>query len=113
MKRIITKSKLENLYLVKPPKELQEKFATIVQCIERIYAQQREAERQAEHLFQTLLHQAFEGQVDLESGIVQDESMKSSVHFSIVDYQLNSTSNQEQIMQQPEWHQPELGLYMK
>jgi len=73
MKRIITKSKMENLYLVKPPKGPQEKFATIVQCIERIHAQQREAERQAEHLFQTLLHQAFEGNIDLGVGIVKDE----------------------------------------
>jgi len=34
-------------------------FARIVQQFERLRAQQREAERQAEHLFQTLLHGAF------------------------------------------------------
>jgi type I restriction enzyme S subunit len=28
-----------------------------------LHAQQREAERQAEHLFQTLLHRAFRGEV--------------------------------------------------
>jgi type I restriction enzyme S subunit len=42
-----------------PPLALQRKFARIVQQFERLRAQQREAERQAEHLFQTLLHRAF------------------------------------------------------
>lgn len=42
-----------------PSLEKQEKFATVVQRVERLRAQQREAERQAEHLFQTLLHRAF------------------------------------------------------
>ncbi len=46
-----------------PPLTLQEKFARIVQQFERLRAQQREAERQAEHLFQTLLHRAFSGAV--------------------------------------------------
>jgi type I restriction enzyme, S subunit len=42
-----------------PPLPLQQKFAAIVRRFERLRAQQREAERQAEHLFQTLLHRAF------------------------------------------------------
>jgi len=61
MKRIITKSKFEKLLLIKPPLPLQQKFAHIVRKCERLRAQQREAERQAEHLFQTLLHRAFRG----------------------------------------------------
>ena len=40
-------------------KARQEGFAAIVRTTERLRAQQREAERQAEHLFQTLLHRAF------------------------------------------------------
>lgn len=46
-----------------PPLSLQQKFARIVQQFERLRAQQREAERQAEHLFQTLLHIAFNQKV--------------------------------------------------
>lgn len=46
---------------ISPPLPLQQKFADIVRCFERLRAQQREAERQAEHLFQTLLHRAFGG----------------------------------------------------
>jgi type I restriction enzyme S subunit len=42
-----------------PPLPLQRKFADVVRRFERLRAQQREAERQAEHLFQTLLHRAF------------------------------------------------------
>ena len=46
-----------------PPLPLQQKFADIVRRFERLRAQQREAERQAEHLFQTLLHRAFSSAV--------------------------------------------------
>jgi len=42
-----------------PALPLQQKFADIVRRFDRLRAQQREAERQAEHLFQTLLHRAF------------------------------------------------------
>jgi type I restriction enzyme S subunit len=45
-----------------PPLPLQQKFAAIVRRFERLRARQREAERQAEHLFQTLLHAAFSGE---------------------------------------------------
>ena len=50
---------LRELAVIVPPLALQQKFARIVQQYERLRAQQREAERQAEHLFQTLLHRAF------------------------------------------------------
>jgi type I restriction enzyme, S subunit len=46
-----------------PPIALQEKFAQIVQRFERLRAQQRESDRQAEHLFQTVLHRAFRGEL--------------------------------------------------
>jgi type I restriction enzyme S subunit len=46
-----------------PPASLQQEFAHIVHRFERLRAQQREAERQAEHLFQTLLHRAFRGEL--------------------------------------------------
>ena len=42
-----------------PPLPLQQEFAQIVHQFERLRAQQREAQRHAEHLFQTLLHRAF------------------------------------------------------
>ena len=63
MKRIITKSKFEDLLLIKPPLPLQEQFAEVARRTERLRGQQREAARQAEHLFQTLLARAFRGEV--------------------------------------------------
>jgi type I restriction enzyme S subunit len=48
---------------IKPPLPLQEKFAKISQKFERVRRQHREATRQAEHLFQTLLHRAFRGEL--------------------------------------------------
>lgn len=55
----VNATKLGDLKIIIPPLALQQKFARIVQQFERLRAQQREAERQAEHLFQTLLHRAF------------------------------------------------------
>lgn len=54
------------LKIILPPLPLQQKFAHIVQQFERLRAQQREAERQAEHLFQTLLQRAFSGALSKE-----------------------------------------------
>lgn len=61
MKRMITKGKLEQLVLINPPLPLQQKFAALVERVERLRAVQREALRQAEHLFASLLHRAFGG----------------------------------------------------
>jgi len=46
-----------------PPLPLQQQFTHVVHQFEHLRAQQREAERQAEHLFQTLLHRAFRGEM--------------------------------------------------
>jgi type I restriction enzyme S subunit len=54
---------IKGIRILLPPLPLQEKFAEIVQKFERIRRQQREATRQAEHLFQTLLHRAFRGEL--------------------------------------------------
>ena len=52
-----------------PPASLQQEFAHIVHQFERLRAQQREAQRQAEHLFQTLLHRAFRGELGDPKGL--------------------------------------------
>ena len=54
---------VKELKISVPPLPLQQKFAQVVQCFERIRIQQREADRQAEHLFQTILHRAFRGEL--------------------------------------------------
>ena len=61
--RGISSKHLGEIRIAIPPLSLQQKFATIVRRFERLRAQQREAERQAEHLFQTLLQRAFNGRL--------------------------------------------------
>ncbi len=55
----LTLPMLEEIPAPHVPLTLQAKFSRMAQKYERVRAQQREAERQAEHLFQTLLHRAF------------------------------------------------------
>ena len=55
----ISKNKFMSINCPVPPPPLQQKFAALVQRVERVRTQQREADRQADHLFQTLLHRAF------------------------------------------------------
>jgi type I restriction enzyme S subunit len=59
----INAEQVSSLRFPLPPLPLQEKFAQIVQKYERFRTQQREAERQTEHLFQTLLYRAFRGEL--------------------------------------------------
>lgn len=59
----INQQDVKSLVVPVPPLHLQQQFARIVHKFERLRAQQREAQRQAEHLFQTLLHRAFRGEL--------------------------------------------------
>ena len=61
MKHIITKSKLEELVLVKPPLSLQEEFAGVVARVESLRGRMGESERQVEGLFESLLSECFGG----------------------------------------------------
>jgi len=55
----ISIGQLADIPVPMPPLSLQERFAGLVAGHERLRSVQREALRQADHLFQTLLHQAF------------------------------------------------------
>jgi len=59
----ISPTLLKEFPMLIPPLPLQQHFVHIVHKFERLRTQQREAERQAEHLFQALLHRAFQGEV--------------------------------------------------
>lgn len=50
---------LGELQIPLPPYPLQQKFAALVEQVERLRAVQQEASRQAEHLFASVLHSAF------------------------------------------------------
>jgi type I restriction enzyme S subunit len=55
----LTLPMLEDIRIPIVPRDQQDKFAAIVQKVERLRKQQHETERQGEHLFQTLLNTVF------------------------------------------------------
>jgi type I restriction enzyme, S subunit len=57
----VSMGELARLPIPVPPLPLQQKFAALVERVERVRALQREAVRQAEHLFASLLDHAFSG----------------------------------------------------
>jgi len=59
----LTGVKLRTIEFPLPPLPLQQQFARLVRKFERLRAQQREADRQAGHLFRTLLYRAFRGEL--------------------------------------------------
>ena len=60
VRTFLSLTKLKAVTIPLPALSLQQQFADIVRKYERVRAQQRETERQAEHLFQSLLHRAFQ-----------------------------------------------------
>ncbi|WP_427163009.1 N-6 DNA methylase [Aliinostoc sp. HNIBRCY26] len=54
---------LKSLRVPLPPLELQREIAKVIQNLERFRLQRQEVERQAENLFQTMLHRAFRGEL--------------------------------------------------
>jgi type I restriction enzyme, S subunit len=59
----LTGVKLKTIEFPLPPMDLQEKFANTVMRHNKIQKQHLESERQAEHLFQSLLQRAFRGEI--------------------------------------------------
>lgn len=54
---------IKTIVIPLPDFSRQRRFVEVARKYERLRAQQREAERQAEHLFQSLLHRAFAGEL--------------------------------------------------
>ena len=59
VRTFLSLTKLRTVLIPLPPFSLQQAFAGLVERVERLRAVRREALRQAEHLFQSLLHRAF------------------------------------------------------
>jgi type I restriction enzyme S subunit len=65
-----SKEKALNIEIMFPPNDLQDKFTKIVKKTIAIQQEQYEAERQADQLFQSLLHRAFTGQLNIQEAVV-------------------------------------------
>jgi len=73
----INSEQIEAIEIPVPPLPLQQKFVQIIEKHLRLQSQQREAARQAEHLFQTLLHQAFQGGLTSDVEDIPDVAMET------------------------------------
>jgi type I restriction enzyme S subunit len=56
---LVNNTQIEETPVIVPPLFLKQQFAALVSRHERLWAVQREALHQAEHLFQSLLYRAF------------------------------------------------------
>jgi len=63
VRTFLSLTKLKTVEIPLPPLHQQQQYAEIVNKYERLRGQQREATRQAGHLFQTLLQRAFRGEL--------------------------------------------------
>ncbi|WP_238687871.1 restriction endonuclease subunit S [Vibrio cholerae] len=65
MKKIITKGDFEKITFIKPPIELQNQFATIVEKVEALKSRYQQSLYDFESLYGALSQQAFKGELDL------------------------------------------------
>lgn len=79
---------LADLPVPVPPLAIQQSFSALVCRFERLRTRQREAERQAEHLFQTLLDRAFCGEL---AGRDQKAKPVFVSHATVVERQAPTT----------------------
>ncbi len=80
----ISNEDILSLIIPLPSLQLQQKFSQIVHVFERVQVQQREAARQAEHLFQTLLHQAFQGELTSDVEDMPDVAVETMRYQALV-----------------------------
>lgn len=65
MKKILTKGDFEKITMIKPPVEIQNQFAVIVEKVEGIKSRYQQSLTDLEALYGTLSQQAFKGELDL------------------------------------------------
>lgn len=65
MKKILTKGDFEKIAMIKPPVEIQNQFAVIVENVEGIKSRYQESLTDLEALYGALSQQAFKGELDL------------------------------------------------
>jgi type I restriction enzyme S subunit len=65
MKKILTKGDFEKITMIKPPVELQNQFAAIVEKVQGLKARYQQSLADLEHLYGALSQKAFKGELDL------------------------------------------------
>lgn len=80
MKKILTKGDFEKITMIKPPFELQSRFAVIVEKVEGIKSRYQQSLTDVETLYRALSQQAFKGELDLSRAPmpgIQPEEVKA------------------------------------
>jgi type I restriction enzyme, S subunit len=94
MKKILTKGDFEKITMIKPPIDLQNQFAEIVEMVEGIKSRYQQSLIELENLYRVLSQKAFKGELDLSrvliveegkslicSMLVSNNSERNSLHF--------------------------------
>lgn len=90
MKKILTKGDFEKIKMIKPPIELQNKFASIVEKVEATKAKYRESLSELEALYGSLSQRAFKGELDLSRVPLKTEVYKTTSKNEINNKELSS-----------------------
>jgi len=91
----INMGRLAELKVPIPPLSPQEHFSLIVQRYDRLRIQQREALRQADHLFQTLLYLAFHAELEPETAPLPFTTEKENADDTLIIPNLSDTTEGE------------------
>ncbi|QOL16856.1 restriction endonuclease subunit S [Dickeya dianthicola] len=73
MKKILTKGDFEKITMIKPPFEIQNQFATIVEKVESIKSRYQQSLADLEALYSSLSQRAFKGELDLSRVPLPDQ----------------------------------------
>ncbi len=103
MKKIITKGNFEKIKMIKPPIDLQNQFAIIVEKVEIIKSQYQQNLTELENLYGSLSQKAFKGELDL-SRIPLPKTTECTVIEPIVEVKAE-IEQAEYSIPNPETHQ--------
>lgn len=100
MKKILTKGDFEKITMIKPPVEIQNQFAVIVEKVEGIKSRFQHSLTDLESLYGALSQQAFKGELDLSS--VPMPSIKPDEEKAVAAEPLEAPAEQELAIHLPD-----------
>jgi len=97
MKKILTKGDFEKITMIKPPIDLQNQFAAIVEKVESIKSRYQQSLAELETLYGALSQKAFKGELDLSRVPLQEEVTDETQSYPL-EQNWNSSGDQEQLL---------------
>ncbi|MFZ4525739.1 MAG: restriction endonuclease subunit S [Chlorobium sp.] len=96
MKKILTKGDFEKITMIKPPIDLQNQFAVIVEMLEGIKSRYQQSLIELKNFYGVLSQKAFKGELDLSRVILQagsPELMKKEIPEPIDNEEINTSKD--------------------